>query len=197
MSLPKLLTQEEAEALTECQKCNVSLAGYRSWSCQESNGKLQYFDIWCFKCAEKERHRNWRETKVLTSRIILDAYYLKDPELTASLERVYRKMHEFEERVWFGGMQQTVVASVSSGMSFRLKDFEILSTCSAGRCLVQIENKEGQRVTLITEEKSEERRMGLQGICAKEEEAIALLDMAMRLHEKGATLKDDKKVGLG
>lgn len=186
-------THEEAEQVKECQQCGASLARGYSWIMQEIEGKHRITRIWCFECSDKERYAKYKENKIINSRLLCDAYYLNDAELSISIEAIHAKAKEFERVVWFGGMQKTVVASHRSGMSFEAEGVKVMSFCSAARCMITME--EGDKmVTLITEEKSKEHRMGVQGIYATEEDAIALLKKVIALHKAGHTLKDDEDV---
>jgi hypothetical protein len=198
------LSQEEAEQVKECQRCQASLERGWSWHGKQVGEEYRVTLVQCFTCAEKERYAEYKQGKILTSRLQLDALYLKDAELSASFEKVTAKVKEFEQRVWFGGMQTTVTASQKSGMSYTAEmthqgkpsPFTVMTFCSAARCMITMQLQDGTHVTVITEEKGRGARMGLQGICATEEKAIAILQSAMSLHKLGFVLKDDEKVGI-
>ena len=73
----------------------------------------------------------------------------------------------------------------------RLHDYTLKTWCTAGRCLIELENPKA-RITLITAENEDAMRMGIQGIDATEMQAIGLLDWAEKAWTEGAITLVDK-----
>lgn len=120
-------------------------------------------------------------------------------EIQQSVDKIHDKIKEFESAVWFSGLQAIIKKSTTSGVSAsapKLNGFSVLTFCSAGRTMFTIEDKDAS-VTTITEEDSSSPRMGLQGIDATEEQALKLLNSAIRLWKDGKLkFKSDKKVSI-
>lgn len=117
-------------------------------------------------------------------------------------DRVHACMKaEFEPRVWFGGVQETVQRATRSGLKAEaatpLGKVEMLVFSSAGRCLMQLDTATA-RVTVIADESSPDPRSGLQGIDATEAEATALLNAATEVWCAGGfELVESTTVGMG
>lgn len=114
--------------------------------------------------------------------------------------QIQSKIKEFEARVWFSGVQDQVLATKCRGVCAKLgkkhDNFNVLTYSICGRTMITIEDKKAS-VTCVADETSKESRTGLHGINASGEEAIALINKAIKLYED-KTLKflDDDKVGM-
>ena len=110
-----------------------------------------------------------------------------------------KKVKEFDEKIWFKGLQDMVLNTNERGISARIKKYnnlKVLTWSGMGRTMVTIEDDHSS-VTHVADETSKESRSGLHGICAKSEDAIALYDRAIELYENGTLkFKLDKKVSL-
>ena len=118
-------------------------------------------------------------------------------EVWDSMDRIQVDIKDFEERVWFNGLQKAVVESEYKGSSAEgfAGGVKMLVYAIIARCLITISHPDGYSVTLITEEDSDERRMGMQGIDATEEQARALiLATAEWWQTRNANVKTDTAI---
>ncbi len=198
MSLPKTcdLSTEEAEKVTNCMRCENPLRGGYATHGQWRGEKYRVVLVQCHDCAQKERYEEYKENGIITARLLLDAFWLKDAKLFADIEEISLLVKRFEKEVWFSGLQKIVRKSRASGMSVKVGDFEMMTFCSAGRCMITMQ-KNNRQVTAITAEDEDESRMGLQGITATKEEGLSLVQEAIDAWKAGHKPTDDKKVGLG
>ncbi len=175
----------------------------------------------CRKCAIKERNDEYATSKEITTSLWMDCSLdlhrlerdrILKPEdaLVDSMDRsdIMRTMKaldeligEFRRRHWMGGLCDRVYKA-RAGLSGQTKDFKVLIMCSAGRCLITIQDTKpkgkgkfgGAQITLITADGDVAAKLGVQGICATKEEAIGLLWHAVYKLPK---LKPDGKVRFG
>lgn len=190
---------EIEQKVKTCQRstCGNSIERGYSYLCTENKEtkEIEVTEVTCLSCAQADRYGAWKETKVITSRLLTDSIFLKDSELSDDIGFIQEKVKRFQADVWFCGMQKTVNDSTFSGMSFKCNNLTVLSFCCAGRCMITIEDKESS-VTLITDPTTSRGCMGLQGINATREQALNLLQAAIVAHKRGCKLEDDRKVGL-
>jgi hypothetical protein len=208
---------------TNCQTCNTSLQdkSYR----YVYNEDTDYRGGLCLACDSKEMLEKYRKDGQLETHLVLDnsqklfyadfkknwyfekTDYLEEMRdriaIQLSVDKITKKIKEFEEKVWFRGLQEIVMRSEVSGVSAKLKshsNFYVLTFSSAARTMITIGDESGGRsstITALTEEKSSFSRMGFQGIDAREGDAIYLLDTAILLHKKGKLpFKEDSKVSM-
>ncbi len=213
---------------TTCDQCNASLEqGY----CYTYKGS-ELIGAHCFECDRLNTIQKYRETKVLTTRLltsnILDlidigrawSWHEQDRreykhkrfydiiesgtpeeleevrlqlEIRASFQRIYNKMKEFEKKVWFKGLQDTISKSKFKGVSATktpIEDFKVLTYTMCGRTIITIEDKKSD-VSMICFDDSEESSMGDKGINATEEQAIHLIELAIELFEMGKLKFED------
>jgi hypothetical protein len=204
-----------------CMRCDSDLE--RGYSSRYVNNECK--EVICFKCDKKETLSDFLKTKVLTTRLIMDNsmdlfYYvesIRDPKriqiqdlselesLKTKLEiqiaslKIQEKIKAFEKKVWFAGLQEKVLATKCRGVSAKLKThcyLSVLTYTIAGRTMITIEDKDSS-VTCVADETSKESRTGLQGINAKLNDGLDLMDLAIELYEnKTLKFKDDDKVGM-
>lgn len=114
--------------------------------------------------------------------------------------KIQNKFKEFESKVWFKGLQEKILATNERGVSAKLgkkeKNFCVLTWTGAGRTMLTIEDDDAS-VTAVAADNSKESTMGYHAITATGEQALALIDKAIRLYEDGTLKFDiDKKVSL-
>jgi hypothetical protein len=115
-------------------------------------------------------------------------------EIRISFQKIYVKMKEFEQKVWFKGLQETINASKCKGVSAILDEFKVLTYTMCGRTIITIEDKKSS-VSMICANDSAKSTMGDKGIDSTEEQAIKLIDLAIELYESGhLKFKDDNEV---
>ena len=117
-------------------------------------------------------------------------------EIRASFTRIYDKMKEFEQKVWFKGLQETISKSKFKGVSAEIpfRDYKVLTYTMAGRTIITI-GDEKSSVSMICLDDSTESTMGDKGIDATEEQALYLIESAIELFESGyLKFKDDNDV---
>jgi len=118
--------------------------------------------------------------------------------IAASLERIQIAVREFEQAVWFGGLQKAARASRTKGMRGHpdVGPVSLISYTMAGRAMVTIEDATTQ-VTLITIEDEEKPCMGLRGIEATEAQALALLKAVREAWAAGRVeMREDRGVSV-
>ena len=117
-------------------------------------------------------------------------------EIRLSFQKIYAKMKEFEQRVWFKGLQDIISKSELKGVSADspFRDFKFLTYTMCGRTIITLEKNEAF-VSMICLDDSKESSMGDKGICATEEQAINLIELAIESFEMGnLKFKDDSEV---
>lgn len=203
---------------TNCTRCRASLER----GCQYVWVDHVLTDSICHKCGNKEDLAQYLRTgkrlrSFFTTSNMLTLYHTEIKkswdfqnrdfleelrvriEAQQSVDRIHDKIKEFESTVWFGGLQDIIRKSKVSGVSARspnFNDFKVLTYCSCARTMFTFSDKDSD-VTAITEEDSDEHRMGMQGIDATESEAIRLINLAISLWKDGALkFKADKKVSI-
>lgn len=135
-------------------------------------------------------------------------------EIKRGLDALKVYVKQFEREVWFGGGLQTKVCKSNSGLSAKYKtrgDIEttLMILCSAGRCLLTIED-ENDSVTLITAEDEGPNHkmrgvepdgqdpMGVQGISTTAQTACFLVASTIVAWRDGQIkLKTDRKISFG
>lgn len=114
--------------------------------------------------------------------------------------RIQNKFKDFESRIWFAGLQDRISATNSRGVSAKLgkkyKNFCVLTWTGMARTMITIEDDDAS-VTCVIAEDSKESTAGFHGIRATGEQAITLIDNAIKFYEDGILkFKDDEKVSL-
>jgi hypothetical protein len=205
---------------TNCEKCQTSLE--RGYASIYQNDNL--IRCICFKCDDEEVFQNYLKDKKLTTKLTMhntmvlydfngrDAIREKNIFLLEELKhridiqlattKIQLKLKEFEKKVWFNGLQNKVNASKARGLSAKpkgndLDNFCVLVYSMAGRVMITIEDDHCS-VTAITSDTGSESCMGLQGVCATEEEALSIITMAIDYYDhKCLDFKEDKKISMG
>lgn len=123
-------------------------------------------------------------------------------DVAEASERVHAAVKAtLEPVVWFGGLQAIVQRATLRGLKGSAETavgrVELTTYSSAGRCLVQIETPT-DRVTAITAEDEAGRVMGVQGVDAAEDAAVAMLCSVAAAWRGGAfKMVESKGVGFG
>jgi hypothetical protein len=172
----------------------------------------------CFRCDDEERLRAYVESGVLTTKVMLRAtiesvqqqhggsttYKVWREALAkahASTEAVQRAAKDFERAIWFGGLQKQVRAAkhrgLRAGFEIAGEKYDVLAWSCAGRVVFTIQpDDELRHISVICAEDGSESTMGIQGICATEQQAIAMLAGACTAWNRGMTFERDDKVGM-
>lgn len=207
-------TAAEIQDPTHCDRCGASLE--RGWSERWSDNKR--VRAWCIPCADRERLEEYAKTDELTTQVMVRASienvhreYGKGvtcpsernllARAWASTEAVQRAAKEFERAVWFGGLSGKVRAAKHRGWraSFEIagESHKVLVWSCAGRVVFTIEpDDEARHVSLICAEDEDRPTMGIKGICATEQQAIAMLAGACAAYQRGMAFERDDKVGM-
>ena len=205
---------------TNCDLCQTSLER-GSCNTYEDSKLVQSL---CFNCNDEQTFLDYLSDKKLTTGLITsnwsilydlrmkDVVYAKEISelenlidrinIEISNKRINKKIKEFEKEVWFNGLQATINSSKRKGVSAKpgvFDNFCILTYSMCGRTMITIED-DSSSITVITSEDGSESRMGLQGICATEGEAIALIAIAIELYNNSTpplVFVEDLNVSLG
>lgn len=120
----------------------------------------------------------------------------------ASMRKIEERVKEFEQKVWFGGLQKQIRASTMKGVSAKVKlnkrEFSVLTYSMCGRTMITFDLGDDSVTAITLEDESDRSRMGIQGIDATAERALNLIDTALSMWELGELVfKNDKKVNMG
>lgn len=213
------LTEAQADAIAHCTDCGGTWSSYSLWY----HGKKIVAKT-CYNCSVERHAERWPNDHVLRSSLLThaalnhneveqgkaqrhsDATHTALEEVYASYNRLHDLVKKtFEPVVWFGGLQKRVQDSKVRGlkMKYKLKkdrwwkNAHMLVWSSAGRVLMTLEYRDGTHITLIAAEDESAPRMGIQGICATEQEASDLLNAAVQAWKdtRGKAVKADRNVG--
>lgn len=189
-----------------CKWCGADLSrGYVTVYDNKGNVK----EVICSNCDIRDRAVTYTKTGVLSIRLITQATLEELPGHRQLLEvglrnRVIREygaievmVKEFEQRVWFVGLQKFVIASRTHGSFAGHNSIKVLVYATAGRVLITISRQDRESITVIAAEKEQEARMGVQSIDATEAQAINLLIEASDLYRDGKLVfTEDIKVSM-
>ena len=120
-------------------------------------------------------------------------------EINASVDRLQAEVKNFERAVWFDGLQRRVREASHRGFSARGEGMTALVYSIAGHTMITLQPAdESISLTLITAEDSTDAVMGIQGISATEQQALALLKTCREVWEwtGGLMFERDDKVGI-
>jgi hypothetical protein len=188
----------------------------RGWS--ERRRGNERIEAICFNCDDAQRLREYIETGILTTTFMIRASIenvrreygerVLDPvardalaRAWTSTEAVQRAAKEFERLVWFGGLQPQVRAAehrgFRAGFEVAGEKYDVLSWSCAGRVVFTIEPAdESRHISVICAEDEDRSTMGIQGIYATEQQAIAMLSGACAAWGRGMRFERDDKVGM-
>ncbi|WP_437310113.1 hypothetical protein [Sorangium sp. So ce388] len=207
-------TATETPDPTHCDRCGASLE--RGWS-ERWSGKKR-IHAWCIPCADRERLEEYAKTGELTTQVMVRASidnalreYGKGvtcpsernllARAWASTEAIQRAAKDFERAVWFGGLAEQVRAAEHRGWraGFQIagEKHDVLVWSCAGRVVFTIEPAdESRHISVICAEDGGESTMGIKGIMATEQQAIAMLAGACVAFASGMQFERDDKVGM-
>ncbi|MHA2280028.1 MAG: hypothetical protein ACXAC5_04010 [Promethearchaeota archaeon] len=131
----------------------------------------------------------YRENKELTSWLLMDLAIGKldnekeYSEIKIASDQITQRAKKFEVVRW---MKIQRLVDEYNGISGQTDDFKVAAMATAGRLLITISDTKGPGkgkfggawISLIGED-GNPGRMGVQGLCATEEEALGLLDTAI------------------
>lgn len=199
---------------THCDRCRASLE--RGWSERWRDGER--VEAVCFDCNDAEKLREYLDTGVLTSSLMTRATIesvrreygkgVANPtqrdllaRAWAATEAIQRAAKEFERVVWFGGFAEQERAAKHRGWraAFDLagEQHKVLVWSCAGRVVFTIEpDDESRQTSVICAEDENRSTMGIQGVCATEQQAIAMLHGATVAWARGMRFERDDKVGM-
>lgn len=141
-----------------------------------------FVEAMCEDCINVSRRAKYRETGVISSKLMIDAVVA--PKTAAPILLKVRASYdtlravlkaEYEPIVWFGGLQEKVRASNAHSHSAKNDAVELLVFASAGRVMQTMNLPSGRSFTIMSDETSEESRSGVHGIDATEDEALAAM----------------------
>ena len=107
-------------------------------------------------------------------------------EIESAMTVVNGIAKDVERDVWFGGVQAFVRAAPMKGYRADVDGMVVMSYTLCGRSLLQVEQPDGQFICCIYDEESETPRGGIQGIHARPEVAISLLQWLQTAWKTGS-----------
>lgn len=177
------------------------------------------------ECYQGLRLVEFEKDGILTSGLTMEAAlrtYRKDTPANSpwlpirrACDRIHEKIKEFERAAWFGGVEPQMkeqkyegprwtfertkdsiqgLALPVRGLSGNHNGIDMLVYTCAGRAMITLRQGDAE-ITVITAEDEQTDRMGQQGICATEAQAIALLEAGKDW--KCFNLKPSTSVGIG
>lgn len=212
------MNQEEYQDPTSCDRCLNSVE--QGWS--ERWVDSSRIECVCFKCDDEQRVIEYRNTDVLSSKLITSAAlaevrmehrlkpesrsYGEPPgpheETYTKINNSYKRLHlevkEFEKLVWFNGLQAQVLGAEFRGFRMNFGSYIALVYSMAGRTQITIEtiNKDIQ-ITLITADNESKPVMGINGLTATENQAMNLLRVCKEAFLRGKKFTRNDKIGIG
>lgn len=197
----------------DCSQCHAKRLNAHSARLDEDGYVLRVLCLDCNDTENLDRYsKDGRLFSSLTLSACLKAYkggkpgtdprWLKIDASSKIIHTAAKAPGGFECHVWFNGLQRAVRDSGCTDMSSGkvltpIGDLTLVTFCSAGRCVLQIDS-DVARLTLITAEDEDEARMGVRGIDATEEQALELLATIVAAWKHGKiVMQDDTKNGIG
>lgn len=181
---------------TNCDRCGASL---ERGHVQILGARGRVKSTICHACNDAERLDGWRQTGTiltgLMTRAAIASVTGKEPELQpiwVAVERVQASVDVFDREVWRGGLRAHLHGHRERGESLEFQGMKLLTFVMAGRVLITLDDP-ASSLTLITLE-DEETRMGIQGICAREHQALDLIERARLAWKLGHRTKPDAEV---
>jgi hypothetical protein len=209
---PEPEPEVEQNEPTNCSRCDASLERGRVTTYKDQNA----VDAICFECYDTELLNGYRETGIIKTHLlsILGIYmagrdYGREriardntmERLWCDHEDLMVLVKQFEQQVWFAGLQKTVNKATNRGFKacFKIgsKDFEVMSWSACGRTMFTIEPDQeypDYYITLITADESTNSIMGIKGINATMDQGIELLKGAIQACKGGKGFVRDDKV---
>lgn len=195
--------------MEHCNRC--------TWPITEEDPRVTLYkgdkiqEVICTECDRDEMRFIYRKTKNITSRLAMEALmvklHIKDrcrygttyEAVNADLEKVDELIEAFGEKVWLQGLHAAYHKFKTWGVIAVHEEFKFLFACSAGRCMIQLEDADGNYVSMITtDDDKEPKPPGRQGINATVSQIAALFEhmFAHWNHEHRFNLIEDKEVGI-
>ena len=164
----------------------------------------------CKDCDMDERKLEYRKSRRLTTWLVTEATLAeattKDgwrrgqtiDAVLSDLKELHEHVELFYTQVWLSGMRKLYLDDKARGMGARAGRTKLMLYCMAGRVLVQVEQEDGQSVTMITTDEEKPRPMGVQGIYSSLTAAKAMLGEAVTRWKSGLIeLKRDDDINMG
>lgn len=196
-----------SDVLPICDECEIVCDGGYSmhW------GKEIIEKIMCFRCRDRADLKEYEKTGRLTSHFMTTAILKvmqakREPQRFAKqwlqyekpqrdVERVEDAIGLFRRTVWPVVWKQVDDERTFKGMRVDVGDLKILAFAMCGRIRIQIERGDAWCSAQGTDE-SATHGIGLHGISATADEAIALWKDAIEAFKNGAVLVGTKDVGI-
>jgi len=114
----------------------------------------------------------------MRKRIAKEAEYAADyREVAAAEEEIHSAIKIMAREVWSKWLQSYYRKSTGRGHTATVNSIEMLVWGCAGRVVMTVNGKQGEDLSVIFDETSEEPRAGRQGIHATKDQAIKLLEL--------------------
>jgi len=186
----------------DCARCDATdLSGYSQTLDKDDN----VLETICLLCHDKEWIAKYEKSGRISTSLSTMAYLTVHglprkglaPEkihtlhlVFESMKEVYDKIREFNQDVWFAGLQKFIQGEDTHGHSATFTDemgheIKFLSLAMCGRWRATIQDPEGSFIDIITVEDESEARMGLNGIGSTTEAALRLLESAITAWKAG------------
>lgn len=174
----------------------------------------------CFSCDKEERFSAYKESKQISTNLMLDSIlvchdlkngrplksdyfkHLKSiAEINEATEALQIKCKQFENLVWFNGLQNEVDRCRFKGLDAENDEVCVLTYTMCGRCMItfkSLDDKDYDHVTFLTAADSTSSVMGLHGISCTYEKALNLVNNAIKGWEnKSLKFKVNKEINMG
>lgn len=115
--------------------------------------------------------------------------------LIDTLKAIGEQVTVLDKEMWLGQLQPIVRACDMKGMSATCGDTKYLTWSMCGRMMMTIQEPDGVHVTVMTAEDEDTPHMGLRGINATKDQALAILKTTVERWKAGLlTFKADDEV---
>lgn len=198
-----------SQELQICVTCKDETTEY--WTSWNSKGEVTKYE--CDSCVCRGRIKDYEETGYLTSKLIMEANlathkyngsYYRDEQpsqthinVAEACKRLEVSIRAFQTNVWFNGMKTQINAEKRvAGMSASHDSFKILTFCTAGRCMLTLEEA-NVSLSIVADETSDISNIGLQSCYGTEKELLSLLAKSQLLFaEDKLNLIPDNKISI-
>lgn len=182
---------------TNCDRCGRLLG----------NGYVQFFstdgqvtETICKRCDALERKQSYLKTDRLSIAVLGDYNDHPVQRVKTDIAKIEQAIHQFEQIVWYGGLQQYVGRASRKGHSMETPKVEAMLYAIAGRVMITFRNPSKDiDVTVITAE-TETRQgvMGLQSVDATAKQAVSLLEeFTSYVRSNGLSFHVNDEVNMG
>lgn len=196
-----------------CGRCGWSWDGgshITVYQTDKKSGKSSVEEVICEDCDLEERKLEYRKTRFISSRMATEAelrryYTLEGTRMGQTMDAIHDDLGEigklivgFDNEVWLPGLRKVYLDDDARGMKAEFGKTKVMLYCMAGRVLVQVEQEDGQFVSMITTDEDKPRPLGRQGIGCTLTAAVAMFAEVTARYKSGLMhISRDDDINMG